>query len=306
MPPPLTIGAALWQTKLTPLRPGRRKEVATSGEVYSVHSASVHGEVAAAARISRMLVLVHRTSADAARRWRTVALELNNEQDAVAEAVIFLEALADGFGITDELGALVAKDLKVCQERLALGEGRPEIRRLIAALEGAAADPRACMDTHMVGGSVTRASPPVVRELHDAFVAATRGASSDLPWRLLRSFALRLHNEFSSTDAAIAFTQLAIRQGAGIRAAAEAVRIFEEDLRTLRREQAKAQLAAALQTKKNGKARQILSTLIGLADDAKEKSEYQKLQRTIADRQGTQAVRLACLRSLRYSLFFPC
>ena len=244
---------------------------------------------------SRMLGLVHRTSADAARRWRTVALELNNEQDAVAEAVILLEALADGFGITDELGALVAKDLKVCQERLALGEGRPEIRRLIAALEGAAADPRACMDTDMVGGSVTRASPPVVRELHDAFVAATRGASSDLPWRLLRSFALRLHNEFSSTDAAIAFTQLAIRQGAGIRAAAEAVRIFEEDLRTLRREQAKAQLAAALQTKKNGKARQVLSTLIGLADDAKEKSEYQKLQRTIADRQGTQAVRLGLL-----------
>ncbi len=244
---------------------------------------------------NRLLGMVHRTSADAARHWRTVALELNNEQDAVAEAVILLEALADGFGTTDELGTLVAKDLKVCQERLASGEGTPEIRRLIAALEAAAAAPRAFLGTCMVGGSATSATPPVVRDLHDAFVAATRGASSDLPWRLLRGFALRLHNEFSSTDAAIAFTQLAIRQGAGIPAAAEGNRIFEDDLRTLRRVQAETQLAAALQTKKDGMARQILSTLIGLTDDAQEKSKYQRLQRNIADRQGAQAIRLGLL-----------
>ena len=258
----------------------------------------------------RLVGLPHQASVDASQRWQAIALDLNNRQDAVLEAVTVLDALANGFGTTDELGIRITRDLDICRERLASGEGTPEVRRLVAAIDAAVEKELAFQRCFMIDGRTTAQTPAVVAELHDAFVAATRTARSDLPWRLLRAFLLRLHNEFSATEAALSFTQLAIERGtgtqpfvlpaierrAGIAVASDAMNQLQLDLRILRKAVLNIQLAAAVQTKQTGVVRRLLAELVPLADDAKERNELQgALQRLI--RQQTDArikYRLLC------------
>lgn len=161
----------------------------------------------------RLVGLPHKPSVGAAERWRAVALDLNNRQDAVLEAVIVLKALAESFGTNDDLGARTAKDLEICRDRLASGDAAPEVRRLVTAIAAATEKELAFQRVAMVNGGTTVQTPAVVAELHDAFVAAARIARTDQPWHLLRAFMIRLHNEFSATEAAFSFTQLAIAQG---------------------------------------------------------------------------------------------
>jgi hypothetical protein len=236
---------------------------------------------------SRLVGLPHKPSANAVERWRAVALDLNNRQDAVLEAVIVLEALTKGFGTTDELGARTARDLDICRDRLASGEGTPEVRRLVAAIAAATEKELAFQRAAMGNGGTTAQTPAVVAELHDAFVAAARTARSDLPWRLLRAFMIRLHNEFSATEAVVSFTQLAIAHGAGKANASEVLRQLQLDLRTLRKEMLSAELATAIQLNQTSVARKLATELINLTDDAKERSNFQSTLRKLEQKQTT-------------------
>lgn len=235
----------------------------------------------------RTIGLPHEASEEAARRWRGVALDLNNRQDSVQEAVTVLEALVDGFGTTDELGAKTARDLEVCRGRLTSGVGSPEWRRLIAAVSAATEASAAFKSCRMLDGRPTAATPAVVRELHDAFVATTRPAKSELPWQILREFSLRLHNEWSATEAALALTKLAISQIPNSGIQVELLPRLEEDARTLRVQLLQAELSAAVSAKDHEAMRRILSDLIPLTEDRKQKSEYQSALDTLNQRRLT-------------------
>ena len=246
---------------------------------------------------SRLVGLPHAASVDAARRWRLAALDLNNRQDAVLEAVRIFKALAEGFGTEDELGALTARDLKICRERLALGEGTPEMRRLNAAIAAAETDARAFQHCEIINGKPTGKTPASVLELYEAFVAATGAAVSDLPWRVLRVFALRLHKEFSATAAASAFTELAVAQGADKVFASEIVRAFILDRQTLQQQQLTRDAAAAPRSNKRV-ARLLLSELLTIETDTKEwRSTEEALRRWERQRRK---------RTLRYAFFALC
>lgn len=224
---------------------------------------------------ARLVGLTHSASVDAAQRWRAVALDLNNRQDAVSEAVCVFEALADGFGTEDELGACTARDLKICRERLASGEGTPETRRLNAAIEAAGASARVFHSCEMVNGKPTGETPATVLELYQAFVAATVLAVSDLPWRVLRHFTLRLHNEFSATVAALAFTEVALAQCTGKAFTADLVGSLLADRRVLRKELLSNELESAVRADKKRVARHVISELLSLAETAKERDDLQ-------------------------------
>ncbi len=224
---------------------------------------------------ARLVGLTHSASVDAAQRWRAVALDLNNRQDAVSEAVCIFEALADGFGTEDELGACTARDLKICRERLASGEGTPEMRRLLAAIEAAGADAHAFHRCELLDGKTTASTPPSVAELYDAFVGAVWSGTSDLPWKVLRGFTIRLQSEFLATGAALAFTELAIARGKGSKVAAQIMRELTLDRRVLRRAILSKELEFLLRAGKRREARHVLSELLSLADNAREREDLQ-------------------------------
>jgi hypothetical protein len=263
------------------------------------------GRTKPAREACRLVGLPHQASVDAAQRWRAVALDLNNRQDAVLEAVTVLDALANGFGTTDELGARTARDLDICRERLASGEGTPEVKRLVAAIEAAVEKEVAFQRSAMINGRTTARTPAVVGELHDAFVAAARTARSDLPWRFLRDFVLRLHNEFSATEAALSFTQLAIERGTGTAVASNVMHQLQLDLRALRKGLLNIELAAAVRTNQTSVARRLLAELVTLADDAKERNDFQAALRKLAQQQTAARLKFGFYAALAgIALFF--
>jgi hypothetical protein len=223
----------------------------------------------------RLVGLPHQASTDTTQRWRAVALDLNNRQDAVCEAVMVLDALADGFGTTDELGVLIAGDLDVCRKRLASAEGTYEARRLELAIKAAVENELAFQRSGIIDGRTTAQTPAVVAELYAAFMAATGLARSDTPWRLLRAFTLRLHNEFAATETALSFTQLAIERGTGTSVAADALFLLQLDLITLHKKLLNVELVAAVSTKQTSVAQRLLKQLIRLTDDANTRGNLQ-------------------------------
>ena len=233
----------------------------------------------------RLIGLPHQVSETAAKRWRALALDLNNRQDAVVEAVTVLEALVSGFGTVDDTGIRTARDLEICRERLESGEGTPEVRRLDAAIKAAIENELAFQRSALVNGRTTAGTPPVVAELCNAFVAAARTARSDLPWLRLRAFMLRLHNEFSATEAALAFTQLAIDEATGNVIAFDVIVQLRTDLRILRKEQLTLELSAALYKKEKRTAQRLLTELVNLTDNVKEKETFQAALRKVTGQQ---------------------
>jgi hypothetical protein len=253
---------------------------------------------------SRLVGLPHKTSNDAAERWRSVALDLNNRLDAVREAVTVLEALVTGFGSKDELGARTAMDLDTCRKRIASGSGTPEIRCLTAAIEAAVEKELAFQRSAMPDGRTTAQTPAVVADLHDAFVAAARAARSDLPWRLLRSFTLRLHNEFSATEAALSFTQLAMQEGKDVTFAADTIHQLWLDLRTLRKEVMTIKLTTAVSANQTSVARQLLAQLVNQTDDNKERAGYQAALRKLERQQKVARLKYGVIALLGVLVLF--
>jgi hypothetical protein len=241
----------------------------------------------------RLIGLPHKASIDAAERWRSVALDLNNRQDAVLEAVIVLQALTEGFGTNDELGTRTARDLQICRERIASGEAIPEALRLAAAIEASTKNEIAFQRVGMVNGETTAHTPAIAVELHDAFVAAARTARTDLPWHLLRGFALRLHNEFSATEAALAFTQLAIARGQQTPLASKIISQLQLDIRTLRKQALCIELTTALRSNQTGVARRLLPEIINLTDDPKERSAFQSTLGKLNQRLAIRTIKYA-------------
>lgn len=226
---------------------------------------------------ARLLGLSHEPSVDARRRWHALALVLNNQLDAVPEAVTVLEALADGFDDPDELGAMIVKNLHVCRERVAAGEGTTQVRRLAKAIAAAKAEPADFDHCGMVDGRKTPACPTAVAELHDSFVAAAESAISELPWAMLRNLTLLLHNEHGATTAAWSLTVLAIAQADRNEAAAPILPLLTSDKRNLRAQLLQRELEVAIRSKRKGAMRTIVAELLPLVDAPTDKAEYTKL-----------------------------
>ncbi|MHB0723533.1 hypothetical protein ACX4M5_11610 [Roseomonas mucosa] len=230
---------------------------------------------------ARLLGLPHESTKDARQRWRQVALDLNNRLDAISEALTILEALTGAFDEFDDLQERVAEDLWTCRERIAAGEAAPEIKRLRKAIEASEANPAAFANHGLADGHKTEACPAVVIELYDSFVAAAEGATSQLPWLMLRGFTLVLHNEHSATAAAWSLTLLAIAQAGRGNQADGLLPTLVSDRKNLRLQLLQRDFASALGSKRKGAIRAILPELISLTDEAAQKAEYDKLLRKL-------------------------
>lgn len=228
-------------------------------------------------KAARLLGLPHETTRDNRRRWRQVALDLNNRLDATPEALTVIEALAGAFDEPDDLQKRVTEDLGACQERVASGEAAPETKRLSKAIAAAKANPAAIVNSGLIDGRKTEACPATVAELHDSFVAAAGGATSQLPWLMLRGLTLVLHNEHSATAAAWSLTLLAIAQAERNSAATELLPLLTGDRRDLRLRLLQRDFGIALSSKRKGAMRAVLPELISLTDTADDKAEYGKL-----------------------------
>jgi hypothetical protein len=178
--------------------------------------------IAARTRPSRELArhfgLAHDASVEVVNKWRCLAVDLGNKHQALIQACSILEVLAEEFGTSDDPGRRVARDLTICRERLEAGEHIPELQRFAAAILAANQEPSQFKNDHLKrirDGQRSRYDAPVVVRLWNAFGAAARNAPSDWPWRALRDFAIRLHNEFSESEAALLLTDLALEHAYG-------------------------------------------------------------------------------------------
>ena len=223
---------------------------------------------------ARLLGLPHEASVDARGRWQSVALDLNNQLDAIPEAIIVLEALESAFDDRDDLQVRITRNLQVCQERLTSGENTPEIRRLTKAITAALANHTEFDQCGLFEGRKTTASPAVVVELHDSFIGATLDATSGLPWSMLRRLTLVLHNEHNGTAAAWLLTVLAIRQASLNKAGDTVLPLLLADRSNLRSQMLQRDFEVAIRSKRKGAMRTILAEQVTLADTAAEKAEY--------------------------------
>ena len=228
-------------------------------------------------RAAHLLGLPHEASLEARGRWQSVALDLNNRLDAISEAVILLEALADAFDDQDDLQTRITKNLLVCRERVASGEGTPQIRRLTRAIKAASDSPVETDQGGLVDGRKTPACSAVAAELHDSFVAAAESATSDLPWVMLRSLTLSLHNEHKATSAAWSLTILAIEEARRNKAGQAMLPLLLNDRTSLRSQGLQRDLETAIRSKQKSTMRRILAELISLAEAPADKATYARL-----------------------------
>ena len=225
---------------------------------------------------ARVVGLPHEPSLDARRRWHTVALDLNNRLDAIPEAVTVFEALVSGFDDPDDLHAKMVSNLQICRERVTAGEGTAEIKRLRKAIAAATAEPEEFDQCGLVDGRKTSTCRPIVAELYDSFVAAAEPAKSDLPWLMLRTLSLLLHNQHGATSAAWSLTLLAITQANKNNAATTMLPLLFGDRRDLREQILQRDLSVASRSKNKSLMRTILTELLSVVDGAKERAEYEK------------------------------
>ena len=237
-------------------------------------SIAVYAELVGPPReAARLLGLPHEASAATGERWLKLALDMSDRQTALADAMTLLQALAAGFGAEGELERKVASALEDCRKRLASGEGSPEMQRLIQALQAAHAATIVFQNLNTETDRLPHGTPALIVELHVAFVAATEQARSDQPWQMLRGLCLRLHNEFSATNAALSFTMLALSQGRRNAVGTAMLPRLETDRRFLHAVLLRRQLNEAAAKKVPGVTRRILAKLVTLTDDAAERAE---------------------------------
>jgi hypothetical protein len=244
--------------------------------------------MASRARPSRALAghfeLPHDASAEMVDKWRSLAVDLVNEPKALRQAKTILESLAKEYGTSDAPGQRVARDLAICRERIASGEDMPEVARFAIALGAAEKEAAQFKGDVLARRNRDRRdrqsdTPVVVVEFWDAYVAVARNAPSDAPWKALRAFAVRLHNDFSASESALALTDLALEHAYG-NSLTDGVRpLLEADRRFLVRHTLSQQLNAAVEKKQRGAARQLLSQLIPLAENDTERRNYTNILR---------------------------
>lgn len=220
------------------------------------------------------LSLPHGPSAEHYTRWRSLALFLANEHDALPESLAVLEALAGSFEPQGADGERLAEDLFILRRRIAGGEGLPAIRRLLAAIAAVNESPSVLRESWLENGKLLSSAPPVAAELHDAFAAAARSSATSLPWVLLRGVSLRLQNELVATAAALETTLLALRLASGNKAADEIRPMLETDERRLRAILLERDIAVAMSAKRFGEARELIPKIIPLLEDEKERAPY--------------------------------
>lgn len=158
------------------------------------------------------------------------------------------------------------------------------MRRLLAALEVANASLQTIQACDLSDGKIDGSTPRVVSELHDAFVAATRVATSSLPWKLLRALSLKLHNELSATSAALGLTLVALRTASGNKAADDLRSALVQDERKLRALLLDRELGVAVAQKQARRVRLLIQKIIPLLDDAAEISKYQAVLNQLTEK----------------------
>jgi hypothetical protein len=230
--------------------------------------------------LARHFGLAHKSSADLSERWRSLAVDIANLYDAYPEALSILAALADGFGVSDELGQQVVDDLALCRERVASGAYLPEMRRLRRAI--AAARSR----SHELNGDLLanalrptawrRKAPPTAIELSEALAAAIRTAQTDLPWQALREFALALYNEESAAETALALIEFALRSAQDHPHSESCLPALETDRGFLAEQALRARVDDAIAQKQRGRARRAIRQLTAITGDVREKLELTK------------------------------
>lgn len=225
--------------------------------------------------ISRIFGLPHEPLVEAMHKWQAVALDLNNRLDAVPEAVTLLDALATSYGSTDDLGRRIKKNLDICRERLAAGDGTPEMRRLLKAIQTARGAPDEFDREVLNEGRPVYPASALVLELHESFVLAARRITSVAPWSVLRAYTLFLHNEQSSTRAAWSLTRLAILQAQVNVAGAGFLVVLQADQRWLRAAILQRDLEVATSDKQAALMRQLLAELVPLTDDLAQRRSYE-------------------------------
>lgn len=222
--------------------------------------------------------LPHDASAEMVDNWRSLAVDLVKEHKALSQAEAILDLLAKEFGTSDGSGQRVARDLAACRERIASGEDLPEVARFAAALD--AAEKQAALFKGDVLARMARDGQgryntlAIAVELWEAFIAVTFNTPSDAPWKALRAFAVRLHNDFSASESALALTDLALKYAYGNSLTIEVRPQLEADRRRLLTHTLRRQLNAAVEKKRRGAARQLLSQLVPLAENDADRREY--------------------------------
>ena len=200
-----------------------------------------------------------------------MALDLNNRQGAVTEAVTVFEALVAGFGAQGDLCVKVAQNLEICRTRLASGDGTPEIRRLLRAIDVCLGSP------HLIGEIIPNDWTTLVGaaaaavELHTAFTAAARKALTSLPYALLRSLALRVHNEFGASAASLSMIRLIIFESRRNCRAGDLQSALETDQRDLETGIVRTALGAAVAKEQTAEIARLTRDLLEVSDDAAER-----------------------------------
>ncbi len=220
-------------------------------------------------------------------RWRELAVDIVNDQEAIRESLIIVRALVDAFASLPDFGDLLRDDLKTCQELVKEAEESERLGPLQAAIAEAAAQ-RETLRSSLTDGGPTSSALPVVVRLRAALLEAAQAIPGERPWLLFRAFTLQLHNKFQMTAAALSLTRLAAAAAnlPTIKAVAgcDIIEQLEADIRVLERELASRELDAALKANEARRAIIAIDRLLALGPDAEQAKKLHELRQAL-DRQ---------------------
>ncbi|MEO9190975.1 MAG: hypothetical protein ABI224_13400 [Acetobacteraceae bacterium] len=231
--------------------------------------------------------LSHTASSEAARRWRALGIALANERDASVAALPIAEALAAHFEALPDIGSQLMADVAECRSvaQLAAARDTPEMRALEAAIAQAERG-REVLRRELTGLCPPRRGSKEVGDLLTAFVAAAASASDERPWQLVRDLALKLHNDYDMSEAALALTLMMradLHRGRG-KATPALLEALEGDWRTLRRKILVGLSETAMRGGRWSTALNLLDELVGLESYPGQQREWRETQRRVRSR----------------------
>lgn len=210
-------------------------------------------------------------------RWRALGIDLANERNAPATALPIAEALAACFVALPELGTVLTADVEACRSLTAevIARSLPELKALEAAIEVAELA-RDVLRKKLAGREPPSNGPKPITQLVSAFHAAAKRLPDDRAWTLLRALALKLHNEYGMTEAALSLTTMMLRAAhtEPEKITRELLEQIEDDWRVLRRYVLASRSTAAMKAERWDAALNLLDELISLEPDTEKEREW--------------------------------
>ena|GEM_PF-2662922 len=215
-------------------------------------------------------------------KLRGLCIWLANEKEEYEKALAISRALHETFPELPTVLAEVEQDMETLEDLISHARADEALQGLVAIIEQIVASPSGfsvSMERRDFMGGRQRT---VAGRLHDEFLSAvdaTSGTSkSEVPWMMVRSLAIRLHNNFGCSGAALQLLRALYEIRTAPPATPHIRDLLKADIAQAQRNVLSKKLNAAIEKQELDGALILIEQLLSFTTDAKERGELSRVK----------------------------